>query len=545
MHRRLLHLVCMGLNFLHAGCVPIPLAALQRPPNAAQQRLVAHVGRHLKAFGASVSEFALPDSGRRNPQLVARLSELVAFLTTASANTGDAYADMSGTAVPMHNDAFPGLEPFRSLNVSRLKLSGNGSWDPGPYLPDELFMAFNEPRSLLHGGPPPEDFVPVWTRESRRETAALASLWDSLGLLHLEPARLRTSESYRLARAFNSYKSPDKDRMIIDRRGQNHAESRLAGPSLYIPVGPMLGMIEADPSCERVLCSATDRKDFYHQFATGRAKSSLNALGPALPSSWLCHTAAFARLQAGRLSSRESRLDCFSSQPADDSRNPLLFEEGSLLVCFRAIGQGDHLGVEFGSAAHGALLESVGLLDDAERLCSNKPFKGGRCAQGLVIDDYFSVCVHRLDDPAEPVCNEHVRRAKAAYHREQLAGSDDKDVWGEPFAKIAGAEINSSKEARNLGLITLASPACKRLALAVVSLEAARFSQISDSLMLSLLGSWTSSLLFRRPLMSVMQAAFEVAPTSSIQPGVPRLCALPRRAAQELVLLCAPLLPLS
>ena len=537
MHRRLLHIVCMGLNFLYADCVPIPLVALQRPPNAAQQRLVAHVGRHLKAFGASVSEFALSDSGRRNPQLIARLSELMAFLSASSANTGDAYADFSGTAVPTDNDAFPGLEPFGSLNVSRLKLSGRGGWDPGPYLPDELYMAFREPRSLLHCGPPPEDFVPVWTRERVEETAALASLWDSLGLLHLEPARLRASESYRLARAFNCYKSPDKDRMIIDRRGQNFAESRLAGPSLFIPVGPMLGMIEADPSRERVLCSTTDRKDFYHQFAAGRPKASLNALGPALPAALLCHTTAYARLCAELRSSRESRLDCFSSHPADDARNPLLFEEGSLLVCFKAIAQGDHLGVEVGSAAHSSLLESVGLLEDSQRLCSNKPFKGDRCAQGLVIDDYFSVSVHQVCDASEPACVDHVRRAKAAYQRVQLAGSDDKDVWGEPFAKIAGAEVNSSERACSLGLITLASPACKRLALATVSLEAARFSQISDSLMLSLLGSWTSSLLFRRPLMSVLQAVYEVVPHSSIKPGSPRLCALSRAAAQELVLL--------
>ncbi|CAE7745584.1 unnamed protein product, partial [Symbiodinium necroappetens] len=446
---------------------------VQAPP--AKPRRAPKYPRKPKpeAFGASANEFALPDSGRRNPQLIARLSEPVAFLTAASANTGDAYADLSGTAVPTHNDAFPGLEPFSSLNVSRLKLSGHGSWNPGPFLSDELFMAFNEPRSLLHGGPPPEDFVPVWTRESLRETAALASLWDGLGLLHFEPARLRASESYRLARAFNSYKSPDKDRMIIDRRGQNHAESRLAGPSLFIPVGPMLSVIEADPSCERVLCSVQTAKIFIT--SSRPAGRKLHSLPWAPPCLFLGSATRLLLLVF---------------------RNPLLFEEGSLLVCFRVIGQGDHLGVEFGSAAHGALLESVGFLGDAERLCSNKPFKGDRCAQGLAIDDFFSVCVQRDDDRAEPVCNEHVRRAKAAYQRENLAGSDDKDVWGEPVAKVAGAEINSSREARNLGLITLASPACKRLALAVVSLEAARFSQITDGLMLSLLGRslWLSVL---------------------------------------------------
>ena len=148
----------------------------------------------------------------------------------------------------MHNDARPGLDPFRALDVSRLKLVGQGNWDPLPHLPDELFMAF------------PDGFVPVWTRESLRETAALAHMWDGLGLLRLTPA-------------FTCYKGPDKDRMIIDRRGQNWAEARLPGPSLFIPVGPMLGMLEVDPDRQSAYCAATDRKDFYHQLRAPDSKS--------------------------------------------------------------------------------------------------------------------------------------------------------------------------------------------------------------------------------------------------------------------------------
>ena len=70
MHQRLLHIVCVcvALNFLRSNFVPIPLSVLQRPLNAAQRSLVAHAGRHLEAFGASVGEFLLADSGRRNPQ---------------------------------------------------------------------------------------------------------------------------------------------------------------------------------------------------------------------------------------------------------------------------------------------------------------------------------------------------------------------------------------------------------------------------------------------------------------------------------------------
>ena len=106
------------------------------------------------------------------------------------------------------------------------------------------------------------------------------------------------SDSFLLARAFNCYKGPDKDRQVIDRRGRNWAEARLCGPSLFIPVGPMLGMLEVDPLRQTVLCSATDRKDFYHQLAASRSKAASNALGPALPLSMVDATSAFANLVA-------------------------------------------------------------------------------------------------------------------------------------------------------------------------------------------------------------------------------------------------------
>ncbi|OLP84103.1 hypothetical protein AK812_SmicGene35057 [Symbiodinium microadriaticum] len=533
MHQRLVHIVCMALNFLHANFVPIPLPLIQRPMNVAQRSLVAHVGRHLKAFGASVGEFVLAGSGRRNPQLIARLSELMSFLA-ASAATGDSYADRSGTVVPTHNEAHPGLDPFRSLDVSRLKLSGQGLWDPTPYLSEELFMAFTEPRSLLHGRPPPDTFVPVWTRECPLEVASLAALWDRLGLLRLAPASLLKSEAYLLARAFNCYKAPDKDRMIIDRRGQNWAESRLPGPSLFIPVGPMLGMLEVDPARQTVYCAASDRKDFYHQIAAPPAKALSNVLGPALPRKVVCNLSAFGRLLPSPVG-----LGCAGGprhRLVPPKRGSLLFEPNHYLVCFGAIAQGDHLGVEVGSASHEGLLLSGGLLSEDVRLCSNRPFKGIAGAQGLVIDDFFSISVSDLTDVGPPPCVDDLHRAKAIYAAAELAGSDDKDVWGEQSARIAGAEINSSPHARARNIVTVAAPAAKRVALALLSLEAARLSHVTDTLWLSLVGSWTSAALFRRPLMSIFSEVYRVAPASNVKASKPTLYSLPRPAAQEVVL---------
>ena len=75
-----------------------------------------------------------------------------------------------------------------------------------------------------------------------------------------------------------------------------------------------------------------------------------------------------------------------------------------------------------------------------------------------------------------------------------------------------------------LGMATLASPAQKRASLTLVSLESARFSHTSDALHLSLLGGVTSTLLFRRPLMSIRPR--------QVDARRPVLCALLRPAAQ-------------
>ena len=91
----------MALNFLHANFVPIPLPLLQRPPTRAQLRLIDHVGRHLKAFGASVGDSSLPDAGRRNPQLIARLRELSARVTQLAPSGFDRYSMLAGHAVPV------------------------------------------------------------------------------------------------------------------------------------------------------------------------------------------------------------------------------------------------------------------------------------------------------------------------------------------------------------------------------------------------------------------------------------------------------------
>ncbi|CAE7794866.1 unnamed protein product, partial [Symbiodinium necroappetens] len=270
------------------------------------------------------------------------------------------------------------------------------SWDPGPFLSDELYMAYCEPRTLL--------------RLLRWPDCGI--LWACFALLLPEPA-------------------PDRDRMIIDRRGQNYAECRR----------------------QAIYCAATD-----------------SLLCASLTRSLLCFLRA---LLAARLVWTAFQIILV---PIFGTR--------------RSVGSG--------------------IRDGSPRV-----FVGGTAgAQGLVIDDFFSVSVHDDADSSAPGCLGHLATAKAIYASEGLAGSDDKDVLGSTFAKIAGGELNSSSGARAQGLITIAAPASKRVALSVVTLEAARFQHVTDVLLLSMLGSWTSAALFR-----------------------PKLYGLSRPAAQELVIM--------
>ena len=71
-----------------------------------------------------------------------------------------------------------------------------------------------------------------------------------------------------------------------------------------------------------------------------------------------------------------------------------------------------------------------------------------------------------------------------AYHKDKILGSPEKDVVDADKAKITGGELDSSFPVRKLGL----TPVEKRLSLAFVSQQLARFRWTTDQLHLCLLG---------------------------------------------------------
>ena len=119
---------------------------------------------------------------------------------------------------------------------------------------------------------------PDFSRESYDENLKLAKLWDAKGLLALFSDKHPCGLSCRV---LNADKNASTERQIGDRRWINGAEFHTRGPSVFLPSGYHVTSIHC-PSKFKLVGSASDRKDFYHQACGSRARASTNLLPLAL-----------------------------------------------------------------------------------------------------------------------------------------------------------------------------------------------------------------------------------------------------------------------
>ena len=122
--RRALHVVIMALNFWCAGSSFIPLKLLERTPSQSQRAIVRRLSGLLLADGPT-DPFQVLGCGRRFPQLLARLGELSQCITKLGVGAGPYEKIYRGHDVPMDSSLFAELEPYKSLDASRLKVVGD------------------------------------------------------------------------------------------------------------------------------------------------------------------------------------------------------------------------------------------------------------------------------------------------------------------------------------------------------------------------------------------------------------------------------------
>ncbi len=538
--RRLVQLAIMAINYIHFRQPLKTLPSMQRRPGPVHQEIYARLIA-LSRAGGPVQGVSVLGCGRKSFQFGARFKELFEALQSLGLDSSSPYQQKDkGAHVDVVNDREE-LVPYRPLCAERLKISGRGQWDPSPYLSDLFYLPYMEPRCNEFDIEAPSSLRPDLSGVNVEEVMALCKKWDGLGLLELLPKEVGFPDQTRFVKVFNNYKSEVADRQIGDRRSQNYSEGRIPGPSSCLPTAAEILQVAPRRYQEILVTSITDRRDFYHQFQVSSERASRNAVFPWFRVGDFIGTEAYGRFrEAFPLKRSHRRREDEGDYLLGRGRpRPLLVPDGGdSIACFKALFQGDHLGVEFACDSHSALLESHGLLREEGRLRSDRAIFDDAVVEGLVIDDYFVISKSPLqqhDVASSSASTSFLRRAKAVYQKENLAGSDDKDVIGELRAKVCGAQLDSSTDLVAEGVVGLGAPLEKRLALAVLSASSASLPYTTDAVHSSPVGSWISTMLLRRPCMSVFNEVFAVIPPAQLDTSRPRMWPLSRKAAEELL----------
>eukprot|EP00435_Cladocopium_sp_Y103_P072261 s203_g39.t1 len=534
---KVVFVIVMALDYWHSGGGFMSVEEMQRGLNVQQRAVIRHVKALVKSEDASFS-FQVCRAGRRFPELTARLSELSDFVTKTGASSQPYSKTFPGYGIQLEQDnsVMQELEPYRDLNADRLLLHGRASWDITDYLGDDLVMVYRDPRVLEFGARPSDSPI---IRDSEEEVFKLAKKWDERGLLVAHFDQRGVEQPGELVRVFNTFKNCDADRQIGDRRGRNSVELRIRGPSRWLPTGPDLQDLCVDVRSQKLAISITDRKDFYHQIWVTRARALTNTVGPGIPTQWLEELSVWPELMQMQKKQKYDRRR--HGDRLGEAAGPLREERKNFEVCWIAFGsvfQGDHAGVDLATQSHSQLLKDHGFLTEEQRVQAQAPLRSQVMAQGLCIDDFFCVSVEDASTPPEETQSaKMLKKAQRVYSDHGLLGSPEKDVAASDDAKVIGAQINTSVRARRYGLATLGAPLAKKLALSYVTLEICKLGFTTDSLHLCILGAWVSVLMFRRPLMSVLDFSFRLVDASRMDVRSPKVLKLPRRVIDELVLL--------
>ena len=548
--QKLLHLAILALNFEYLSQPLSTLSLLRRPPAVHHVRLYGRLLGFIKASTA-IEKISFLGCGRKSHQFSARIEELFVALTKIGVASATHYGgSFAGVEAPLNNEAREELMPYTSLDPSRLKLTGRGLWDCEDFLGDLFWLVFKEPRVNRFSLVPPSSGVPDVSREDPVRIFDLCRLWDQQGLLVLCPEEELREELQLASRVFNCRKNSLVDRQIGDRRAANSVEGRLSGESKCLPAGPNLLQLHPLRYKEVLVGCCTDRKDFYHQFAVTWERATSNFLLPGFKALDFIGFAAHDRLLVDfgrkRRRDREKTGDFLVGgvDPLHPPRSTLLVDDASRVVpCFGSLFQGDHLGVEFASEAHYGLLCHHGLLSSPSRLVATSALLDDEVVQGLYIDDFFVISREHLQDYGRggfvSRSSEVFHQAKDIYQKENIIGSDDKDILDELRFCAVGAEVDSRPELVRSGLVACGLPAEKRLALATIASAVSVLQYTSDALHASLVGSIVSMVMYRRPAMSILQEVFSVIPPADLDTASPRLRFLPRKAAQEFALVSA------
>ena len=385
---------------------------------------------------------------------------------------------------------------------SRIKWKHSPSFDPRPFLENEVLLAaYENPEILRRPSGAWPTVRPALVHCDRTELLALARALDAHGALKIfgsaELADLDPSEEVGL---FGVPKDSEWDRLIINPVVVNSRMYSLSEASKRLSPGWLLGSLTLR-SDQALRFHAADLSDFYHSFKVSHARALRN------------------RLRA-RFSSVELR-DLSAYSP--DLEEPLG-------IGLNTLAMGDSLAVEVAQASHeGLLRQKCGSMLEGEVLRYRSPVPRTDHIEALAIDDHISfqkLSWEALRSQAPARDTQVFELASAAYDDVFLHRNAKKDKIACTSGVVLGAEVDGV-----LGVVS--APRERVLCLGFISAVVASRGSVSGEVLDTLLGCWVHVLLFRRPIFCIVDALFHEGK------GLPRqkVFELSRQARNELYLL--------
>ncbi len=359
--------------------------------------------------------------------------------------------------------------------ADRIKWEHSPQFDPRPFLVDPIVRrAFEDPNFLRMSEDQWEHRPPGKIHCTRSEVLKLAQKWDAKGACRIfNSSQVRHDEAVGI---FAVAKDQDYDRLILNPVVVNSRMKAYSNYTKQLAPGCMIGLVQLQ-SNEVLRISADDLAEMYYTFKVPDQRAIRNCLRVKFKASELSH------------------LSCFD--PAK--------HYGDCYISLGALAMGDSLAVEIAQQAHHQVLFQLGgSMRSQERVAYRLCFPRGHFFEFLAIDDHLGL---QILTKAEYHSNKRKRdsevfeRAGAAYAQVGLIQHPRKRRRGVTSGVFLGAEVD--------GILGRVSAPRHRIGMLMLCTSIiARKGTCTPRLLAMIVGAWVSVLMFRRPIMSVMQAVF-------------------------------------
>lgn len=503
------------LNWLHLGkpgLAPAEICGLQHL-SGEQELVVERFGKLASAWNDH-PEIEASDLGRT----AAKQESIESMLLRISSMAEDKVATLGGyskrktsgkqprpTSMHAHkigqlsNNNISGAQ---EIIASRIKMAGTPSFDPIPFLDDEIGDLYLHP--LKHACDPSVAPNPprVRVHASFDEKLSLLELLQTTGRLAFRaPSEIIDGFGNGL---FTVAKDLSVDRLILDARPANCLQT---APQKYImsmgSAASLTQIILRDH--EKLLFSGDDLSNYFYTFQASHERVPRNFLDWKIPTEVVRHMSSFP-----------SRL-----------RN-----ERYVYACLGSLAMGDSAACEYAQASHLSLGLQSGAFLPGNLITMHGRIPRGRFLCGIVIDDLIlaekvalqATCGECLDSSRKTMLDMYASVGLGAHPAKGFANLEQTSFWGADIDGVRG--LVRASVVRSISLVW-------------ITVQILKLGFISISLLEVLCGGFVSLFIFRRRLMSLLDVSYR------IQSGRDRrdIISIPGDLASELwgLVLLAPL----